>query len=1069
MKKIIKIKLLLVFAVLCFLPITNVSGIEAKTDSPEPVIDLLGNEIKDNDAGVSKQYNIGVSDQDIVSSLIRDEPVGSPVPKDAEKTPAPIEESDDSYIPVPTESVLTEKEADPASGASDDEIMPGEIIIRFKDKFSASKIAKLIPNKKIVKTKDIFESVYNSARQENSVDTSKLKSLKEEIGKYFVVTISDKSPKSVLKIIKALKKLPIVKYAEPNYICKPCVMPNDYKNYNLWNMNRIQMPNAWNSYSGKRIKVGVLDTGIDAKHPDLKNNVVTSLGWNCARKSNTDTLDYAGHGTHVAGIIGAEGNNSIGVVGVNPSARLVPIKICFSNTNANSNTSLMTEGILHAIRNNIPVCNMSYTSPDSNVFREAVINYGENGGTLIVIAGNDGKCVDDAQAYKALAELDNVIMVANSDQEDGLNSDSNYGNIVHVAAPGTDIWSTIPTSINASGYESWSGTSMAAPHVTGVVSFLKGINPDMTPYEIRQVIINCSDPVPQLRGKVSSGGRLNAKNSVGTYLRVNPQVGETIEVAIRRSLGSRSGSAIKMMGLVRGAEMVDCISATDSASAILPNLEYADVSQCKNGLKKYSFFGCKKLKTVVLARHSVKLGAYCFMNCTRLSTIYRMNSGNRKRDEADLTGLEESSGGFAAQTQCFGGCTNLRTIKLPNSKKLTFSNNVFDGCSNLNTVYINTQTPVKGEADLTGLSQLNPCIFRGTGITTVKLPKDVNIGQEAFKNCVKLKNIQVNPRQTKQISVYDNSFYNVNEQCKAYTNQAFFKTLYGFRRSATEEIPKEINTLFIVPTNNEKIGDTIRCFLKQGSLSTSQINNLVILGNATMGDSDSSESARILPNLKVVDMSSFTGSLGAYAFYNCENLETVIRNSSLSRIPSQCFMNCRKLTTIMVGNKSSQIWNQIDLTNLTGGLAVNTQSFAGCIKLTTVKLPSASIGIAGSFRDCTSLSTIYKDGNRKKEGTFDLTGVSNFWPGWGHNFKNTAVETVKLPGGVPISEYCFNNCHNLREILFQRTQTGAMSIGSYAFYGVNNKCKAYMNSMLACNNNFQIKRSDTENIAKKAY
>lgn len=349
MKKIIKIKLLLVFAVLCFLPITNVSGIEAKTDSPEPVIDLSGNEIKDNDAGVSKKYNIGVSDQDIVSSLIRDEPIGSPVPKDAEKTPAPIEESDDSYIPVPTESVLTEEEADPASGASDDEIMPGEIIIRFKDEFSASKIAKLIPNKKIVKTKDIFESVYNSARQENSVDTSKLKSLKEEIGKYFVVTISDKSKKSVLKIIKALKKLPIVKYAEPNYICKPCVMPNDYKNYNLWNMDRIQMPATWNSYSGKSIKVGVMDTGIDAKHPDLKNNVVTSLGWNCARKSNTDTLDYAGHGTHVAGIIGAEGNNSIGVVGVNPSARLVPIKICFSNTNSSSNADLMTEGILHAI------------------------------------------------------------------------------------------------------------------------------------------------------------------------------------------------------------------------------------------------------------------------------------------------------------------------------------------------------------------------------------------------------------------------------------------------------------------------------------------------------------------------------------------------------------------------------------------------------------------------------------------------------------------------------------------------------------------------------------------------
>lgn len=1069
MKKIIKIKLLLVFAVLCFLPITNASGMEAKTDAPESVIDMSGNEINDNDAGASKKYNIGVSDQELISSLIRDESSGSSVPKDAQKTPAPFEESDDSYIPVPTESALTEKEADSTSVASDDEFMPGEIIIRFKNEFSISKIAKLIPNKKIVKIKDIYEAVYNSARKENSVDTSKLKSLKEEIGKYFVVKISDKSQKSVLKIIEALKKIPIVKYAEPNYICKPCATPNDYKNYNLWNMNRIQMPETWNSYPGKSIKVGVMDTGIDSKHPDLKNNVATSLGWNCARKSNTDTMDYAGHGTHVAGIIGAEGNNSIGVVGVNPSARLVPIKICFDNTNSSSNASLMTEGILHAIKNNILVCNMSYTSPDSNVFRDAVKKYGENGGTLIVIAANDGKCIDDVQAYKSLAKLNNVIIVANSDNSDGLRSTSNYGSIVHVAAPGTNIWSTFPTSINASGYKSWGGTSMAAPHVTGVVSLLKGINSDMTPYEIRQVIINCSDPVPQLQGQVSSGGRLNAKNSVGTYLRVIPQAGETIEAAIKRSLGSRPGSDIKMMGLVGGAGMVDGNSSRDSASAILPNLQYADVSQYKNELKKYSFYGCKNLTTVVLDEDYVKLGAYCFMNCTKLSTIYELNSSSRKQNEADLTGLADNSYGFAAQTQCFWGCTSLKTIKLPNSKKLTFSNNVFDGCTNLDTVYIDTQTPVTGEADLTGLTQLNPCIFRGTGITAVKLPKDVNIGQEAFKNCVKLKNIQVNPQQTKQISVYDNSFYNVNKQCKVFTNQAFYKSLYSFHRSATEEIPKEINTLLVWPVENEKISDTIKYYLEEESLSSSQINNLVISGDATMGNSSGSELAGMLPNLKAVDMSSFTGGLGTYAFYNCENLETVIRNSGLSRIPSQCFMNCRKLTTIMVGNKSPQIWNEIDLTSLTGGLAVNTQSFAGCIKLTTVKLPSASIGIAGSFRECTSLSTIYKNGDKKQEGTFDLTGVSNFWPGWGKNFKNTAVETVKLPGGVPISEYCFNNCPNLREILFQRTQTGTMSIGSYAFYGVDKDCKAYMNSMLVKNNNFQIKRSDTENITKVAY
>ncbi len=1069
MKKMIKIKLLLVIAVLCLIPITNAAGMEAKADLPEPVIDLSGNEINDNNAGISKKHNVGISDKDIISSLIRDGSMERSVQKDAGKTPAPFEKNDDLYIPTPTKPALAEEEADNGSGVPDDGFVPGEVIICFKDEYSPSKIANLITNEKIVKTKDIYKSVYDSAKEKNSADSSKLESVKEEIGKYYVVTLSDKSQKGVLKIIKALNKLPNVKYAEPNYICKPCAAPNDYNNYKLWNMDRIQMPETWDSYPGKNIKVGILDTGIDANHPDLKNNVVTSLGWNCARKSNTDTLDYNKHGTHVAGTIGAEGNNSIGVVGVNPLAKLVPIKICISNTNSQSNAELMTEGILHATKNNIPVCNMSYTTPDSNIFRDAVKKYGQNGGTFIVAAGNRGRCIDDMPEYKSLAELDNVIIVTASDDNDD-NHHWNFGNLVHVAAPGKGIWSTVPTSIVASGYKSESGSSMAAPHVTGVVSLMKGINPHMTPYEMRQVIINCSDPVPQLRGQVSSGGRLNAKRSLGTYLRVAPNADETMAAAIKRSLGSKSASDIKMMGLTGANRMVDGNSSRDSASAILPSLQYADVSNYKNELKKYSFYGCKNLTTVVLAEDGVKLPAYCFMNCTKLNTIHKSNNDNRKMNEADLSGLAgRSTGGFAAQTQCFWGCTGLKTIRVPNSKDLRFSNNVFDGCSNLDTVYIDTQTPVTGEADLTGLTQLTPCIFRGTGISTVKLAKDVSVGQEAFENCAKLIRIQVHPQQINQISVYDNSFYNVNQQCKAFMNQAFRKSSYKFHRSATEEIPKVVNSLLVWPVENEKIRDTINYYLEEETLSAHLVNYLVILGDANMGDSGSSESARILSNLKVVDMSSYTGSLGTYSFRNCVNLETVIRSPGISDIPAHCFMNCRKLTTIMEGNKSPKIWNEIDLTDLTGGLAVDTQAFDGCTKLTTVKLPSISIGVSSSFPNCSSLSTVYRDGGKKEEGTFDLTGVSTFWPGWGHNFENTAVREVKLPRGVEISEYCFNNCAKLIKIFFDPNQIDIIGIGSHAFYGVDQECGAFMNAILRNNKDFKIKRSDTGYITKVPY
>lgn len=200
-----------------------------------------------------------------------------------------------------------------------------------------------------------------------------------------------------------------------------------------------------------------------------------------------------------------------------------------------------------------------------------------------------------------MLSLDNVIIVTASDDNDD-NSSWNYGNLVHVAAPGKGIWSTVPTSIDASGYKSGDGSSMAAPHVTGVVSLMKGINPDMTPYEMRQVIINCSDAVPQLQGQVSSSGRLNAKRSLGTYLRVTPNENETMAAAIKRCLGSRSASDIKMMGLTGANRMADGSSSRDSASAVLPNLQYVDVSNYKNDLKKYSFYGCKILQQLFSLR-----------------------------------------------------------------------------------------------------------------------------------------------------------------------------------------------------------------------------------------------------------------------------------------------------------------------------------------------------------------------------------------------------------------------------------------------------------------------------------
>lgn len=128
-----------------------------------------------------------------------------------------------------------------------------------------------------------------------------------------------------------------------------------------------------------------------------------------------------------------------------------------------------------------------------------------------------------------------------------------------------------------------------------------------------------------------------------------------------------------------------------------------------------------------------------------------------------------------------------------------------------------------------------------------------------------------------------------------------------------------------------------------------------------------------------------------------------------------------------------------------------------------------SIGFAGAFAYCTSLSTIYKDGCEKQNGVFDLTGVSKFWSGWGHNFKRTYVDTVKLPKDIDISEYCFYNCSRLGRVEFDNTQISPVTIGECAFYGVNYGCIAFMHLNLVNNPSFQLKRNSTTNIPKRTY
>lgn len=312
---------------------------------------------------------------------------------------------------------------------------------------------------------------------------------------------------SVEEAIKKFKENPNVEYAEPNYIVKKMeTVPNDPYFDVQWGLQAINMTKAWDLCNGGNVVVAVLDSGIDYNHPDLKANIWKNekeicgngldddgngfvddcYGWNFAYNNN-DVMDddNDSHGTHVAGIIGAVGNNSIGVSGINWQIKIMPVK--FLDSNGSGDLATVIKAIEYAVMMGAKVINASYGYPDgcgtkinpSKAEEDAIKKTRDYGVLFVAAAGNYGCNNDIYPFYPASYKLDNIISVAAVDKNINISSYSNYGkNSVHIAMPGVGIFSTVRTSING-GYDYKSGTSMAAPFVSGLGAFLmacKGYN-----------------------------------------------------------------------------------------------------------------------------------------------------------------------------------------------------------------------------------------------------------------------------------------------------------------------------------------------------------------------------------------------------------------------------------------------------------------------------------------------------------------------------------------------------------------------------------------------------------------
>jgi hypothetical protein len=374
---------------------------------------------------------------------------------------------------------------------------------------------------------------------------------------------------------------PHIEYIEPNYIVQSDRTPNDPRYAELYGLNNtgqtggtpgadISAEWAWDVTTGSRdVVVAVIDSGIDYAHEDLAENIFINdneipgngvdddnngyvddvHGWDFLNDDN-DPFDDFGHGTHVAGTIGAVGDNGVGIAGVAWEVSILPLK--FLDDYGDGTTAGAVAAVEYATMMGADIANSSWGGYG---FSQALLDAIDEATTadilFVAAAGNNALNIDEYPHYPSSYPSPNIVAVAATDHDDDLAHFSNFGsNSVDLAAPGSSILSTLPD-----GYGLKSGTSMAAPHVAGAASLIRSLAPTIGVVELKQLLLDFADPVAGLADKVLTGGRLNAFLPIATQDDVAPDM--VIDLATEEPGGSS-------MGLVWSATGDDGMTGTAS-------------------------------------------------------------------------------------------------------------------------------------------------------------------------------------------------------------------------------------------------------------------------------------------------------------------------------------------------------------------------------------------------------------------------------------------------------------------------------------------------------------------------
>jgi subtilisin family serine protease len=448
--------------------------------------------------------------------------------------------------PPPPPKIEVRETDDVSDGAEDgenvdetDESEGAKVLVRFKHGTSV-------------------QAIENLARSHNDEVNDEIEAVNG------LAVIEDEDGLDAEAVAAEYRHLPDVEYAEPSYDIKlepeignvahydssaelagrlAANTPNDPMFAQQWALNNagqgggvsgadISALSAWEKTKGSdKVVVAVLDSGVDYTHSDLINNIWVrppdlaaytdeELGefddvHGFSAVDGDDPMDQNGHGTHCAGIIGAEGDNDEGIAGINWKVQIMPLK--FMNANGSGTTADAIKAINYVIDRkragvNVRIISASWGSTmKSKALEDAIRKAGDEGILFVAASGNSSADSDKSPHYPAGYDLPNVISVAALNRNDELASFSNYGaKSVHVAAPGAEILSTWLKG----SFEEHSGTSMATPLVAGEAALILSVNPNLSVKELRERIFKSVDKLDALNGKVATGGRINAAKAV---------------------------------------------------------------------------------------------------------------------------------------------------------------------------------------------------------------------------------------------------------------------------------------------------------------------------------------------------------------------------------------------------------------------------------------------------------------------------------------------------------------------------------------------------------------------------